>query len=74
MPHYQVTVSMIIEGIDQKDAAMRAYTLLHDVTPTSFEVNDAETSQRVGLSEDDQEEALRRSLSADVVAIIKHST
>jgi len=62
MAHYQVTVSMIIEANDQLDAAMRAYNVLHDLTPDTFEVKDADTSQRVVLSEDDQEEALRRAL------------
>ncbi|API57761.1 hypothetical protein BMW22_41610 (plasmid) [Rhizobium leguminosarum] len=62
MAHYQVTVSMIIEANDQMDAAMRAYGVLHDLTPDTFEVKDANTSQRVVLRGEDQEEALRRSL------------
>jgi hypothetical protein len=63
MAHYQVTVSMIIEANDQKDAAMRAYGVMHDVTPDTFEVKDGDApSQRVSLSEEDQDEALRRTL------------
>jgi hypothetical protein len=63
MAHYQVTVSMIVEANDQKDAAMRAYSVIHDVTPDTFEVRDGDApSQRVSLSEDDQDEALRRTL------------
>jgi len=63
MAHYQVTVSMIVEANDQKDAAMRAYSVIHDVTPDTFEVKDSDAaSQRVSLSEEDQDEALRRTL------------
>ena len=63
MAHYQVTISMIIEALDHKDAAMRAYGVIHDFTPDTFEVKDGDAaSQRVLLSEEDQDEALRRTL------------
>ena len=63
MAHYQVTISMIVEANEHKDAAMRAYSVIHHVTPDTFEVKDSDAaSQRVSLSEEDQDEALRRTL------------
>jgi hypothetical protein len=43
-------------------AGERKSSVLHDLTPDTFEVKDADTSQRVVLRCEDQEEALRRSL------------
>jgi len=55
------------------DAAMRAYSVLHGLTPDTFEVKDADTSQRVVLRGEDREEALRRSVTGERSTDVKRT-
>ena len=56
---YRVTVTLHIDAKHRRHAAMRAYSLLFDLTPDTYSVADAASlSKVVVLTEEEQKDAL----------------
>jgi len=60
---YRITVTIELEADDRKQAAMKAYSLLNEITPTKFTIMDtAFLSEEIELTEEETEKALNRAL------------